>query len=189
MLRAIRPQPPANWGSGDWGVEKSANFESEKSLDSPRRLLGRVATFSRPLTFSFITSLGLAPFVRAEGYGAGTPLNGTAGWPCRLVEREQDGKRNHRMLLRRILIWIRVAPREQQSEGSPVERHYSTGISTLVALMAAHREAANSSDTNPAKLTQASLLEANRHLAGIAPASAVGRSSANPSGEHANGRA
>lgn len=70
-----------------------------------------------------------------------------------------------------------------------MERHYSTGISTLVALMAAHREAANSSDTNPATFNQASVLELNRYLADIAPVSAAERSSANPPGEHADGRA
>ena len=46
-----------------------------------------------------------------------------------------------------------------------MDRYHSTGVSTLVALMAAHREAANSSGPVPV-FNQAAVAEVNRYLAG-----------------------
>lgn len=51
-----------------------------------------------------------------------------------------------------------------------MQRFFSVGISTLVALMAAHREAANSSKTIPAVFNQADVAKMKPYLAGNAPA-------------------
>jgi len=51
-----------------------------------------------------------------------------------------------------------------------MQRYFSVGISTLVALMAAHRKAANSSESAPAVYDQTCVTELILNLAGNAPA-------------------
>jgi hypothetical protein len=61
-----------------------------------------------------------------------------------------------------------------------MQRYFSVGTSTLVALMAAHREAANSSKTRPAIFDQAIVAEMNRYLASCVPALDAERPAAAP---------
>jgi hypothetical protein len=72
---------------------------------------------------------------------------------------------------------------------APMPRYFSVGISTLVALMAAHREAANSSKAMPAVFNQASVTAMNLYLTGSAPAVNTERTPTVSATEHADGRA
>jgi hypothetical protein len=70
--------------------------------------------------------------------------------------------------------------------GVPMQRYFSVGISTLVALMAAHRKAANSSESAPAVYDQTCVTELILNLAGNAPAGDAEQTPAAAVTEHAD---